>query len=838
MLQFAAPEWLLLAPVIVFAAWRWPELALMRPRRAALVALLLLVLVQPEIRRLGKGLDLWVLVDRSASAADAIEPRRAEMEGLIERAKGQDDRVFYVDFAKIAQLRCDTDPIPEAQKQETRMALAIETTLARLDPERASRLLVLTDGASTEPLAGLGERLRNSETPLDYRLLNAGETGDYRLADLILPARVQPGEPFLIEIAAEGNPDAVVPCDIERDGKKIGSADVEIKHGRGRLRLTDRLGRAGGAKYTARLRPAADARPGNNFLDRWIEVVGGPRILLVTKFPDDPLGPLLREQGFAVETIVRPSDLHIGMLSGARGVILNNVPAYDLPGEFLAALDFYVRGQGGGLLMAGGKQSFGSGGYFQSAVDGLLPVSMELRSEHRKLAVAMAVVLDRSGSMGANVAGAAGVQKMDLADEGAARCVSLLGGLDSVSVIAMDTQPHIVVPMTQVAGNTNKITALVRQIDSGGGGICVPTGLKAAREELQKTSAGQRHIVLFADANDALQELGPYPELIKEITKEGITISVIGMGAETDSGGKFLQEVAQLGKGRIFFNADPNQLPALFAQETVAVARSAFLDEATPVEPAPAWKEIAAKPLRWLPTIDGYNLSYLRPGASVGLLSKDEYAAPLVAWWQRGTGRVAAVSFPLGGEFSSRIRTWPQYADFAQTLGRWLAGDGLPPGLGLKEEIDGTELRLDLYYDESWVDRLAEHPPRIALTEGAGADLREPAWQRMEPGHFRCAVDLSPGQGVRGAVRVGDHSLPFGPILAGSNLEWSAPPARVAELRALARASGGAERIDLGKAWEAPRRAAWRPLRNGLLIAAVLAFLFDALATRLGWRRG
>ena len=836
-MRFAAPEWFLLVPVVLLCAWWWPAFDLWRPRRAALVVLLLLVLTRPEIRRLGKGLDLWVLVDRSASAADALEPRRAEMEGLIQRAKGPDDRIFFVDFAKIAQLRSETDPIAEAEKQETRMALAIETTLARMDPDRAARILVLTDGASTEPLDGLGDRLRLSETPLDYRLLGADEAGDYRVADLVLPSRVQPGEPFLIEIAVEGNPDGIVPCDIERDGKKIGSADVAIMQGRGRLRFTDRLTRPGGAKYTVRLRAEADTRPGNNFLDRWIEVASGPRILLATKFPDDPLAAVLRAQGFSVEVTARPADLHIGMLSGARGVILNNVPAYELPGEFLAALDFYVRGQGGGLLMVGGKQSFGSGGYFQSAVDGLLPVSMELRSEHRKLAVAMAVVMDRSGSMSANVAGSAGVQKIDLADEGAARCVSLLGGLDAVSVIAMDTQPHVVVPMTQVAGNTKKITELVRQIDSGGGGICVPTGLKAAREELKKTTAGQRHIVLFADANDALQELGPYPELIREITKEGITISVIGMGSDTDSGGKFLQEVAQLGKGRIFFNADPNQLPALFAQETVAIARSAFLDAPTPLGPAPGWKEIAAKPLRWLPEIDGYNLSYLRPGASVGLLSKDEYAAPLVAWWQRGSGRVAAVSFPLAGDYSGRVRSWPQYADFVQTIGRWIAGNGLPPGLGLKEAIDGTQLCLDLYYDDSWVSLLAEHPPRIAIADGTGAAVREPAWERMEPGHFRCAVALSPGQWMRGAVRVGEHTLPFGPLLAGPNLEWSSPRGRIAELRALALASHGVERIDLGKAWEAPHRMAWRSLRSGLLIAAILAFLFDALATRLAWQR-
>ena len=41
--------------------------------------------------------------------------------------------------------------------------------------------------------------------------------------------------------------------------------------------------------------------------------------------------------------------------------------------------------------MAGGKKSFAAGGYFESAIDPLLPVSMELKQEHRKLMVAMAI---------------------------------------------------------------------------------------------------------------------------------------------------------------------------------------------------------------------------------------------------------------------------------------------------------------------------------------------------------------------------------------------------------------------------------------------------------------
>jgi hypothetical protein len=294
--------------------------------------------------------------------------------------------------------------------------------------------------------------------------------------------------------------------------------------------------------------------------------------------------------------------------------------------------------------------------------------------------------------------------------------------------------------------------------------------------------------------------------------------------------------VAEQGKGRIFFNADPNELPALFAQETVAVARSAFLTDLTKLKPMAGWIEIAAAPLTWPAAVDGYNLSYLRPQASVAALSADEYEAPLVSWWQRGAGRVAAVSFPLGGENSESVRVWPQYGDFLQTVTRWLAGEQMPPGLGLQTQLDGTALRLDLYYDASWNDRFANTAPRIVLGEGATGAAHELTWERLEPGHYRATAQLQPEQWVRGAIQAGPHTLPFGPIVAGSSVEWTRDPARLQELRAVSKASGGQERLDLTTIWQAPRREEFRSLRPPLLIVFLVLLVADSLLTRLGYR--
>src|SRR5690606_7454948 len=125
-----------------------------------------------------------------------------------------------------------------------------------------------------------------------------------------------------------------------------------------------------------------------------------------------------------------------------RAVIVENVPAGDFGRLKMEQLAQFVEDLGGGLLLTGGEKSFGSGGYFNSPLEDVLPVSMELREEHRKTRVAIAIALDRSGSMAVPVAG--GKTKMDLANLGTAECVNLLSAGDSVAVIAVDSTPHIV----------------------------------------------------------------------------------------------------------------------------------------------------------------------------------------------------------------------------------------------------------------------------------------------------------------------------------------------------------------------------------------------------------
>jgi uncharacterized membrane protein len=833
---FESPEWFLLIPALLIAGWFWRNLRLLSPLRFLLIALIALLLTNPSIRKQDDALDLHILLDRSDSTEDLIDQGLPEWRRLLEKSKPtrNDELLFYNYGSEIAPLGSDGAVFTGSRKL-TRTNLALQTIAALSKETKPSRVLIFTDGFSTEPLYEAASQLQARGIPVDFRLIRDETENDFRLARLEFPDRVQAGEPFLIGITARGSSDIEVPITLFRNDQQLTTTKIKLVNGVGKIEFTDRIPRAGSFEYKAQISPENDSHPGNNQMSRWIEITGGPKVLLATRYENDPAAKILTSLNFTVETITDLSQLTPGKLSGTRAVILNNVPAHEVPTNFLEALNFFVHDQGGGLLMAGGDHSFGSGGYFQSPIDALLPISMELKSEHRKLAVALAIVMDRSGSMSVSVA--PGQTKIDLANQGAVNAIDLLGTMDQVAVIAVDSAPETFVPMTRIDNKQKELAARVRKVQSSGGGIYVYEGLKAGWEALKKTNVGTRHLILFTDTADT-EEPGDYKKLIKEMTDQGATISVIGLGTPADSDAKLCEEIAKLGKGRMFFSDKPLDIPKIFAQETVTIARSAFIEEKTGAKATGRWSEVSPQAIKWMPQVDGYNLSYAREDATVSLISADEYLAPLVATCRRGLGRTAAISFPLGGKASDATRAWPEYADFLQTTTRWLMGLDLPPGIGLKHRAEGSRLTLDLRYDpELWSDTFTTSPPKVRLLEtNTSMPAYDVAWKRIAPGQFSVTRDLDEGSVIRGAVQVGPHAIPFGPITLGSSIEWAFEPERISELRAISQQTGGRELLDLKTAWLRPPFIHDSSLRIPLSLTVLALLLIEALLTRTGWK--
>ncbi len=835
MIRFDAPEWFFLIPLLVFIGWHYRGLRLGSPLRLSALLTILLCLTQPVLTRGSSGLDLWVLIDQSKSAGGRPAAATDEILSILERSKKSGDRIRLVDFGQSAVLRGKGDPVFAGGTDGTDMEEALSYTLAQMDKTRANRILMLTDGWPSTPPEHATERLISEKIPLDYRLAAPPREQDIRIEELRVPARIRPGEAFMIEarIAGPHTQGISVPWTLSRKGAPPLKGVTTLTKGVATLRLTDRLTQPGAYAYDLFIAPDKDPVTENNRAICPVEVTGGKSVLLLSGYDKDPLAPFIRAQGFKITQVSAPGLLTPADLTGAALVIINNLHASKIPAPFLQALDYYVREQGGGLLMCGGKQSFGSGGYFSSAIDAILPVSMEQKKDKMKMITAMSIVMDRSGSMATSAAG--GKTKMDLATAGVCQTIRLLTEQDYVSVRAVATAPHSIVTMMPVGENRERMLTAASRIEATGGGIYVGKGIKAGWEELRKTPVGTKHMILFADAEDA-EEPADYKQTIAAMVADGATLSVIALGKETASDAPLLKEIAQLGQGRIFFCDNPADIPAVFEQETVTVARSTYIAETTPIKGTPGWRQIAADAPAWPQTIDAYNLCYLREGATAACLSDYEHHAPILAFRNRGLGRVAANTAPMGGIHAISLLEWPNYGDHIQTLTRWLSRKDPPPGYSLQAEMKGERLILNLHYNDTALPQLAKAMPTVTLNERRQNQFatRQGVWERMQPGLFRCEFKLSAGVMVRGAVRIGQATIPFGPLSVLSSPEWAmSAENRDAFLRAVS-LTGGQERLELPGIFSEPVEHGERPLLPYLLWCALALLLTDALTSKLG----
>src|SRR5207247_11387966 len=132
----------------------------------------------------------------------------------------------------------------------------------------------------------------------------------------------------------------------------------------------------------------------------------------------------LRSQNIEV-TVVEPPQIpsDVAGLQKYDGVILSNVSSLKLTRTQMAHIRDYVRDGGGGLLMVGGEESFGLGGYYRTPIEEALPGTREGKQRVEIPSLAGVLSLDRCGWMAMETAEKG--TKLDLAKE-AAQLVVLL----------------------------------------------------------------------------------------------------------------------------------------------------------------------------------------------------------------------------------------------------------------------------------------------------------------------------------------------------------------------------------------------------------------------------
>ena len=687
----------------------WAGLAL----RLAIVALVVLSLAGAQRVRAVDGLAVVFLVDVS----DSMGPENvAAADRFVRDAvarMGPDDRAAIVLFganALVEQPLRDAAALaelPPFASQPARIATdlgaAIRLGLALLPPDAARRLVILSDGADTAAAAATAGGAREaarvaaaSGVSIDtIHLSRPPAEGEIVLRAVRAPARVGQGESFRLEVSAESEIATEALLRVLGDGSVIHEETVRLQPGVNNFAIRLSAGEPAFARYRVQLSPLGpgDAYPQNNELAAFTEIVGQPRVLVVAANVDDDGQPVdeaaqlaeaLAASGLIVERAT-PATLSpdLGDLADYAAVVLVNVNARDLSPRKMTALQTYTRDLGGGLVVVGGPDSYGVGGYFGTPLAEALPVDMQIHDQKRFPAVSMALVIDRSGSMSATEGG---VTKIQLAAEGAIRALELLNDFDEMTLITVDERPDAIIgPIS--AANRDEAIAQMRQLGAGGGGIFVRAGLEAAAEALAGSENPVKHVIVLADGSDAEQKEG-VPELIEQLTAEGVTVSMISIGAGPDT--SWLREMAELGGGRFHLTDQAANLPQIFTQETVAIQRNYVIEER--FFPTQAADHPILTGIEATPPLYGYVGTSARAVAQTPLLT--HLGDPLLATWQYGLGRSVAWTSDATGRWARDWVRWNGFGPFWNQAVRWSFGARRAEGLSASVTFDGEVARL------------------------------------------------------------------------------------------------------------------------------------------------
>jgi len=649
----------------------------------------------------------------------------------------------------------------------TNLAEAIRLGSSMLPSDSQRRLVLISDGNQNLDEVRSAAKLASANgIQVDVVALDQASGQDMALAAINVPNNLREGEQFNLNVTVESNYEGGAKLIISQQGQVVSEAQVDVKKGNNTYTQALKASSRGFLNYSARIIPNnKDTVEQNNEASAYSLVKGKPRILMVDGHPEE-------KETANLETALKASDIETTTITAEKfpgltdlaqydSVILVDVPASNLSQKSMDTIQAYVKSLGKGMVMVGGEESYGLGGYFRTPIEEMLPVELQLPNKLQTPSVAMVMVIDRSGSMADAYngpgAGASGIPKIEIAKDAAYLAATQLNNSDQVGVVTFDTSAQWVVNLAPMGNPSNLVSAIGRI--APGGGTQISSGLAPAIEALKGVTAQNKHIILLTDGVDS--DNINYDTLIAEANKAGITVSSVGLGEDVDE--KKLKSIADRAGGRYWFVNDPSNLPKVFTKESRLAYRSYIIEEPfvpTINAPSPILRGITATP-----KLQGYVGTKQRPLATTALVS--DRGDPLLAHWQSGLGRVVAWTSDAKGRWATDWLKWNDFPKFwAQTV-RWTIAENDTGGLQVSTKTVGNKVSISadaLTTDSQYVNSL--EAKATIVNSNLNGSVDEVTLQQVAPGRYEGSfvpkntgsyiVNVQAGEGASGTATVGN----------------------------------------------------------------------------------
>lgn len=792
---------------------------------ARLLVLLAFVLIIAGARwqRENKKLEVMVLRDISESTNLVRDFPAKSLAASVEeylrgvsdiKAKPPEDLIGVISFQENSlidavpgeRLALDTRAI-RPPGRGTDVASAIQLALATLRRDSMHRLLLIWDGnQTTGDLETALAAAAAQRVPIDVMPLKYDVSNEVLVERFIAPTWKRENEPFTIEVILRSTnalPTAGKltvlrnerPMDLDPAQDGIQAARrVTLNPGRNVERITvPPLQDPGVHTFHAtfegenvtienprQAHGSAVGLPGdtllqNNAADAFTFVRGKGKILYIDNVPDGRgkiLRDALKQEGIALDeerTSIDQFPRSLLDLQNYDAVILANVPrgADGLDTDQEKMLATYVHDMGGGLVMVGGPDSFGAGGWGGSELEKVLPVNMDIPAQRQLPKGALVLIMHSCEMPDGNYWG----------EQCAIKAVETLSPRDEIGVISYDwgrggSQWDF--PLSE-KGDGSKVISAIKNMKLGDmpsfdDSMEVALHGKGGVGGLLKSDARQKHVIIISDGDPQR----PNDRLVKEYTDAKVSASTVSVYPHDTSDQGLppnMQFIAKLLKGRAYgpINGNFSQLPQIFIKEATVVRRSLIHEEAKgiPLKLPPSSSDMV-KGVSEFPSVFGLVLTSRKNNPQIEMpIVAGVHNDPVLAHWQTGLGRAAAFTSDAHNKW---LANWIGSAMFPKFWAQVVRTVARPP---LSAEFDvqttqtadgkGKIVVEALSRDSAFLNFLSiagtvigpDMKPRSVRLVQTGPGTYQGEFEANDPGNYVSVLNYQGAAGKSGAMLTG-----------------------------------------------------------------------------------
>ncbi|MHC4741253.1 MAG: glutamine amidotransferase [Planctomycetota bacterium] len=679
--------------------------------RSLVVFILIALLARPMLTRTSERLTVIAVVDRSQSipvsrqvASHNFLKTALAQKGSSERLSA--DQLAIIDVAEvasIAQLPSVTGSVRERETtlkgQQTRLSDGVQMAMAIAPPDTATRILLVSEGNETAGDLKEAARLAAANgIPIDVLPLPYRYDREVVFRRLSAPTKARSGQTvslrFILNSTAETSGKLMLylndkPVDLDPESDEIG-VPVQLTPGTNVRTVSVPVGTRGMHEFKAVFLPddgAQDVIIQNNQSTAMTYVAGPGHVLVVDT--DGETGQSLVRALQASDIDVRYSPAlnfpdNLARLMDTDAVILVNTDCSSFTYQQQEMLVRYVNDLGGGLVMVGGPQSFGAGGWIGSPVADILPVDLDPPQKKQMPKGALVMIMHACEIAQGNYWG-------KVVAKSAAKTLSRE---DLVGVLAYNWQGggDWVYPLSRVGDREGILSAIDQMIM--GDMPSLQDHLSQAYNKLKDCDAAVKHVIVISDGDPT----APTDALLKQCVDAGITVSTVCIGSHSGATGEYearLRRVALTTGGRPYIAGDPSRLPQIFIKEAQVVRRALIYEETFVPRITYSLSEIVRGFADGLPQLDGYVLTGPKGGLNQMVLTSDK-ADPVLATCQSGLGRCVAFTSSADSRWASPWLGWGGFNRFWEQTVRWAAKPAQSSDCEVFADVQGRDVSVNI----------------------------------------------------------------------------------------------------------------------------------------------